>query len=438
VRAGEKTTLGPIELGGADAIVAVRSTPSGADVTVGGAFRGKTPLETELAPGVEHTILVSRAGYEPATRTVYADAGGKPSVDVRLVPRLVSVQVKGEPADASIWVDGVERGRAPVALELPATRYRLEVRKDGYETFAAELVLAPGLERVVEYRLRDPKDIVGNAAQNIATKSGIELRLIPGGEFRMGVGRREQGRRPNEGSLQVTLRRPYYLGVTEVTNGQFRRFKSLHNSGFVAQQSLDLESQAVTNVSWDDAVEFCNWLSAQEQLPPAYEKRGDNWALVSPVGTGYRLPTEAEWEFAARSDGRGGTRRFAWGDALPVQPNSGNFAGAESAAIVGTVLQDYRDEHTVVAKSREFSANSFGLYDMAGNVSEWVTDWYSSLGPTGVAVDPTGPAEGTLRGIRGSSWRSNNAAELRLAWRESSRTAGDSIGFRVARYVAPP
>jgi formylglycine-generating enzyme required for sulfatase activity len=437
VRAGEKSTLGPIELGAADAIVTVRSSPSGADVTVGGSFRGKTPLTTELAPGVEHSIVVSLAGYDAARRSVFAEAAGRPALDVRLVPQLVSVRVAGEPTDAEVWVNGVLRGKTPSAFSLPATRYRLEVRKSGFEPFATELTLAPGLERSVEYRLVDPKDIAGNAARSIQTKSGIELRLVRGGEFRMGSDRREQGRRPNEGSRRVTLSRPYYLGATEVTNAQFRKFRPLHNSGFVAQKSLDLDGQAVTGVSWNDAVEFCNWLSAEEGLAPAYEKQGEIWLLKTPVSNGYRLPTEAEWEFAARATEDGKTRRYAWGDALPVPGDSGNFAGAEAAEIVGGVLQGYRDPQLVVSKPREFSANPLGLYDMAGNVSEWVTDWYSSFAASGTAVDPLGPAEGKLRGIRGSSWRSGDVAELRFAWRDSARQAADHIGFRVARYVAP-
>ncbi len=437
VKAGEESTLGPIELGAADARVTVRSVPSGADVTVGGAYRGKTPLTTELAPGMEHTIALSLAGYDSARRAVFAEADGRPTIDVRLVPQLVNVKVAGTPADAEIWLDGVQRGTAPSELKLPATRYRLEVRKSGFEPFATELTLAPGLERVVEYKLVDPKDIAGNAARRIETKSGIELRLVRGGEFRMGSDRREQGRRPNEASRRVTLARPYYLGATEVTNAQFRQFRPLHNSGFVGQRTIDLDTQPVTKVSWADAVEFCNWLSQQEGLTPAYEKNGENWVLKTPVGNGFRLPTEAEWEFAARLDREGRARRYAWGDSLPVPPTSGNFAGAEALDIVGVALDGYRDDELAVAKVRAFPANALGLHDMAGNVSEWVNDWYSSFAPSDTATDPFGPAEGKLRGIRGSNWRSANVAELRFAWRDSAKDPTDFIGFRVARYVAP-
>ncbi len=437
VRAGEETALGPIVLGAADARLQVRSQPSGSEVLVGGALRGKTPLTVELSPGVEHEIVVTRAGYDSAQRRVFAEAGKSTSISVTLVPRLVKVSVAGEPADAEVWVDGERQGRAPLELQLPAARHRVEIRKAGFESFVTELVLAPGLERSLQFELVDPRDIAGNAAPLITTKGGIALKLVAGGAFQMGSGRREQGRRPNEGSRRVTLQRPFYLGVSEVTNEQFRKFRPTHDSGFVGRTSLDLDSLPVTRVSWNDAVEFCNWLSTQEGLPVAYEQRGGSWTLKTPVGNGYRLPTEAEWEYAARYAGQGRFRRYGWGDALPLPPNSGNLAGSEARELVTTAFSDYRDDAAALAKPKQFPANALGLYDMTGNVSEWTTDRYSSFFDPAAATDPLGPSEGTQHVVRGANWRTNGMSELRLAWRDGAAGASDTIGFRVARYVAP-
>ncbi|MEZ5514650.1 MAG: SUMF1/EgtB/PvdO family nonheme iron enzyme [Steroidobacteraceae bacterium] len=437
VQAGAETVLGPIVLGAADARLQVRSQPSGSEVLVGGALRGKTPLTVALSPGVEHEIVVTHAGYDSAQRRVFAEAGNATSLLVTLVPRLVKVTVAGEPADAEVLVDGELQGRAPLELQLPAARHRVEIRKAGFESYTTELVLAPGLDRSLRFDLVDPRDIVGNAAPVITTKSGIALKLVAGGVFQMGSGRREQGRRPNEGSRRVTLQRPFYLGVTEVTNEQFRRFRPTHNSGFVGGSSHDLDSLPVTQVSWNDAVEFCNWLSGQEGLPLAYEQRGGNWVLKSPVGNGYRLPTEGEWEYAARYAGQGRFRRYGWGDALPLPPNSGNLAGTEAQATVAVPLGDYRDNAPSLAKPKQFPPNALGLYDMTGNVSEWTTDRYSSFFDPTAATDPLGPSEGTQHVVRGANWRTNGMSELRLAWRDGADGTSDTIGFRVARYVAP-
>ncbi len=127
---------------------------------------------------------------------------------------------------------------------------------------------------------------------------------MPAATFTMGSQRREAGRRANEGQRPVNLLRRFYMSTREVTNADFKQFRPEHRSGFVSQNTLELDRQPVVNVSWQDAAAYCNWLSAEAGLKPAYEKRGDQLAAVAPVTNGFRLPTEAEWEWVARSDGR--------------------------------------------------------------------------------------------------------------------------------------
>lgn len=438
VTAGVPQTIGPIALGAADARVVVRSVPSGAQVTTGGSFRGVTPLTLELAPGVSHSVTVSRAGYAPWTREVFAESGRESRLDVRLSALLVDVRVQGEPADAEVFVNGESRGKAPTSLQLPAARHRIEVRKEGYKSWSSDLVLAPGIARTVDFKLIDPKDIVGNSPKVITTKSGIKLLIVAGGTYTAGTERREQGRRPNEGAHKVTLTRPFYMGEREVTNAQFRMFRPTHNSGLVGNISLDLDKYPVVRVTWEDAAEFCNWLSAEEGLPPAYVATPEGgYRLATPVNNGYRLPTEAEWEFVARVPTRGKPLKYPWGTDLPVQSGFGNFAGSEAMGLVGDVLLGHKDEFPAVAAPALFPPNALGFYDLAGNVSEWVNDRYLSYVPSAAVTDPLGPDESKGHTYRGSNWRSAATTELRFPWREGANEASEVIGFRVARYVAP-
>jgi formylglycine-generating enzyme required for sulfatase activity len=271
----------------------------------------------------------------------------------------------------------------------------------------------------------------------LRAQSGTLLRLISGGSFTMGSERREQGRRANEFARKITLTRPFYLGTREVTNGEFRRFKADHASGFIGKRTLDLDTQPVSNVGWSDAVEYCNWLSAQEGLPVAYQKKDGRWVLIQPMTTGYRLPTEAEWEFTARHPGVGArTQRYEWGDALPPPAGIGNLAGAEAVDEMTRVLEGWQDDYQVVAPPGKFKANGFGIFDMTGNVSEWVHDVYVSFDANAGGMDPTGPAEGGNRHVvKGSNWRTATFADLRAAWREGVDNASQDIGFRVARYA---
>ena len=242
-------------------------------MTAGGTFRGVTPVTIDLSPGVSHAVTVARAGYAPWTREVFAEAGKESTLDARLAALLVEVRIQGEPADAEVFLNGDSRGKAPVSLSLPASRHHLEVRKEGYNAFVTDLVLAPGIARTIDFKLVNPKDVAGNSPEKITTKSGIRLLIVPGGTYQAGTDRREQGRRPNEGGHKVTLLRPFYMGEREITNAQFRQFRASHNSGAAGKSSLDLDKQAVSRVTWEEAAEFCNWLSTQEGLPPAYQPR---------------------------------------------------------------------------------------------------------------------------------------------------------------------
>jgi len=437
VKAGETVAIGPIKLGQPDARLVVRSAPAGAEVTVGGAFRGRTPVELDLPPGMSHEVTLSLPGHAPWSRGMFAQPAAKLSIDARLEPVLARVAVRGRPDGAELVIDGTVRGKTPQALDLTTTEHRIEVRKEGFLPFTTTVVPAKGLARAVEYRLvsADRATALAESAPTISTKIGYTLRLVPPGTLTMGSERREQGRRPNEGMRQVTLKRPFYIGATEVTNAHFRKFRPNHASGFIDKRTVDLDNHPVSQVSWDDAAEFCNWLSAHEGLPLAYEQRDGRLALRQPVPNGYRLPAEAEWEYAGRYAGPGKQSRYAWGNGLPVAANVGNLAGVETGDTLPAKLDGYRDEFPVVAPVAQFEANPLGLHDLTGNVSEWVNDYYLSFVDGAASVDPFGAVAGNRHVIRGSSWRTALASELRLAWRDTADEANQALGFRVARYA---
>jgi formylglycine-generating enzyme required for sulfatase activity len=440
LRGGQTLAVGPVTLGQPDAHLTVRSAPAGADVTIAGTHRGRTPLTVELPAGIAYPVVVSLPGYATWTRELFATAGSNLSAEARLAAELARVKVSGEPADAELLVDGTPRGQTPQSLLLPAVEHRIEVRKAGFTPFEAVLTPVPELERALQYHLT-PSDrgrALLESAPLIRSQIGYVLRLVPPGAFQMGSERREQGRRPNESLRTVTLQRPFYIGALPVTNGDFRRFRPMHASGYIDRQSIDLDSQPVTQVSWEDAAEFCNWLSQQDGLPPAYERSGTGLALTRPVTRGYRLPTEAEWEYAARYGPSGESYRFAWGDSPPVPPEVGNLAGSETGSSLPASLPGYRDDYPVVAPVGKFRPTALGLHDMSGNVSQWVNDYYESFVDSAAVTDPLGPAQGTLHAVRGANWKTASVSELRLAWRDTAGGPEPTVGFRVARYADDP
>ena len=239
---------------------------------------------------------------------------------------------------------------------------------------------------------------------------GMQFVLIPRGTFTMGSLPSEESRDEDESPAhEVSLSRSYYLQTTEVTNLQYRRFKSDHDSAHPDGASLNGDQQPVVQVTWEDAQAFINWLELQDQ------------------SRDYRLPTEAEWERACRA---GTSTPFLWGSSI-----STDRANYDGSTVYGGGVTGINRKATVPVAT--LPASPWGLFEVHGNVREWCADWFGDY-PNGEVVDPPGPQEGTSRVVRGGSW-ANAAYALRSACRYSVAPAEYRayIGFRVAVSVTP-
>ncbi|MCH8514402.1 MAG: formylglycine-generating enzyme family protein, partial [Kiritimatiellae bacterium] len=252
----------------------------------------------------------------------------------------------------------------------------------------------------------------------------------------VGSERGETGRYGNETPREVELRRPFKIATRHVTNAEFRKFRPEHNSGRFRNVDLNKDEFPVVNLTWNDAARYCNWLSAEEGLPAAYfwDVDTERMRLVDPPNTGYRLPTEAEWERIAR--GGAENRLFPWGPGFPPPDSAGNLAGEESEPLLPRFIRGYRAKHAGPGPAADEPPTAFGVTGLSGNVSEWVHDGYeipSAFG--GPQVDPTGPTNRPFYVIKGGSWRDFAPADLRSARRRFGNNPQVDVGFRVARYV---
>jgi formylglycine-generating enzyme required for sulfatase activity len=222
----------------------------------------------------------------------------------------------------------------------------------------------------------------------------LELVLIPAGKFIMGSPANEALRQDDETPHEVTIKRPFYMGKYTVTQEQYEKVMGKNPSQFKGAKN------PVEMVSWNDAQDFCQKLSTSS-------------------GKIVRLPAEAEWEYACRA---GSTTAYCFGDTENELALCGWYIknNTHNGIIDGTT-------HPVGEKK----PNAFGLYDMHGNVWEWCQDWLGSY-PTGTVTDPTGPATGASRVLRGGSWR-DPAAYCRAAFRDDGTSDGlvRHDGFRV-------
>lgn len=431
-------TLPLIQLEPANAKLLVNTIPRAANVTVDGRYRGQSPITLALSPGVDYKIGLSKAGYGAASRNVRLQPAASESITVDLSARTGALTVNVYPADATVYVDGRARGDGARTLQLSSAPHRIEVRKTGYESWSRTITPRPGYPQTVSARLRSLAAIEQEKVElTVNTVDDQLMRRVEPGTFTMGSSRSEQGRRANEVLVPVTLTRPFLIGVNEVSNAEFAKFRSGHDSGSDIHPSMAGGKNPVANVTWSDAAQYCNWLSAREGLKPAYEEKFGEWVIIRPLTNGYRLPTEAEWSWAVRFAGSAGAQRFSWGNDMPPNRDSGNYADKSAIDLVPSILSRYNDGYASTAAVGKFRPNAIGINDGSGNVAEWVNDLYTVPTP-GIktpVVDPLGPETGNSHVIRGSSWRHAGILELRMSYRDSGQEARPDVGFRIARTV---
>jgi len=245
------------------------------------------------------------------------------------------------------------------------------------------------------------------------------MMLIQPGSFDMGSPPTEPLSKIDERQHRVTITRPFLLATTEVTKAAWVAVMGEDPCYFPGCGDCPVES-----MNWFDAVKFCNALSAREGLGPAYRIDGSNVTWLANA-EGYRLPTEAEWEYACRA---GSTSAYSSGPCLTSEQANYNAYNPLPGCPAGL----NRGETIPVAS---FPPNAWGLYDMHGNINEWCWDWYEDYAAD-PATDPAGPAGGEEKVTRGGCW-ANFGPKCRAANRERQGPANavDMIGLRVARSV---
>ena len=436
VIAQEHQELDRVILEKADGKLNIVSNPAGVNVTISGHYYGQTPLSVTLAPAENYLLVATRAGYRNHTRSLSVSPDEDLSLNLSLKPILGLIKLTVTPPGASLFVDNRALGDANQTLELNARAHELRVELAGYASYETKVIPQPGLPQQLNIvMLTEEAARVSSIPQQISTALGDTLRFIIPETFGMGAGRREPGRRSNEIEKNVELTRSFYLGEQEISNRSFKQFDPGHDSGLLGRALLSEEDRPVVNVSWEEAVRFSNWLSEKDGLPAAYALKDGQWRLRSPATIGYRLPTEAEWAWAARYASGKLPTRFPWGDNMPPTVGSGNYADVSAANMVPYSIKGYNDNFRGPAPSGTYASNELGIFDLAGNVSEWINDYYSVELHRKTLVDPLGPIQGDYYVIRGSNYTHGRFSELRWTFRDYGSDPRPDVGFRIARFV---
>ena len=369
--------------------VEVLTQPPGAAIFIAGKKKGMAPVTLKnLAPGNLTIEADELAGYNAARKTVKITAGGETRVMIELSAAFGQIVITSEPSDAQWQLDSKPMGETPGnKANIKPGRYSVTVTHKGYEDWKSDITVTAGKKTTMNAVLvKIPQTIAGVWTEDLFTE--MEFVRVKGGSFHMGdqFGDGSSDEKP----VHKVRVHGFYMGKYEVTQGQWRAIMGANPSGFKKGDNYPVE-----RVSWDDAQKFIRKLNRK-------------------TGKNFRLPTEAEWEFTARSGGK-----------------KEKYAGSDSADEVAWYGYEKSGEST--HPKGEKKPNGLGLYDMSGNVWEWCSDWYGENYYNDSPRDnPKGPSSGSLRVIRGGSW-GYSPRYVRAAYRRRYAPGGrdGSLGFRL-------
>lgn len=321
---------------------------------------------------------------------------------------LVRLHVKTVPENAQIKILNMKKEFSQ-GMGLKAGDYHLEVSAEKCNLKREWISLEEGKTEVRHDIFLQCEPIPTNPVETVSNSLGMKFVYIKPGTFMMGSPEDEPGRGSDEKQHKVTLTKGFYMQTTEVTQGQWKSVMGNNPSDF-------------KNCGDDCPVENVSWNDVQEFIKKLYEKEGKDI---------YRLPTEAEWEYAARSGGK--AEVFAGFSDETLLDQYANFC--DKNCEFDWKSEKHDDGYKNTSPVGEFRPNGIGLYDMSGNVWEWCQDWFGDY-PAGSLTDPTGPSTGSYRVVRGGSW-SSLAQDCRSADRSRNDpdNRGRSLGFRLLRSV---
>ena len=407
-------------------------TPADGTLTVGGnTVASRQTASVSLPVNSHQTATYSKPGFRTQEIEFEVNSNFGNQIELELQPVYGMVEVRSSPT-ADVSHNGRVIGRTPVLVRMQTLAQTITVSQTRYIPETHTITPVEGTTRVLEVNLvTEQEHRLKSSPDTYVNSIGMKFKLFKEADyFTMGSKPGELNSRPNEFYRQVQLKRPFYAGVHEVTAEAFHKYTG-------ASRIPTVGNRPITGVSWIEAANFSNWLSKMEGLRPVYRFTGDEYLGSDSTADGYRMLTEAEWEWLARKAGRNQQTIFPWGDETIIPQNSGNLADVTAKGYAAVVIPQYNDSHALVSATGLFQPNPVGIHDLTGNVSEWTHDAYDHTVPSGdqVELDPFDTSNATYHTIKGSSWASGQVSELRVAYRTGGSRGSDRIGFRLARYL---
>ena len=419
---GEQVDLGTINLRPSPVRVSITTNPKAASILVDDKFVAESNTQFDLLPNKQYTIEAIKPGFGEQQVTVKPEIGKPISKHFNFLQSRVKANITIKPK-GSIFVNGVDRGPAPQIVELEHQDV-IEAKQSGLETESISINLAHGLEQNIRFDLFSPGVAAfRKAPQRMIVQGGLVLEKFPEMTFSKLI-----SQNPDQFS-EIKITRPFYLSTTETTAKAYHLFKKTN------QQEEDFP---ITQISWIDAVRFCNWLSQESKLNPVYElASGGVLANVNSDSLGFRLPTEIEWEAGASYDWRNDrvNEPFEWGNRASVPFAFANISGRERSQTTRQYLDSHNDNHIYIAPAGHYPPNANGLHDMTGNLSEWVHDYFDYRRIANLPAGYFDQRLGLARTIKGGNYTVDDIDQLRVHYRNFEEADHHTVGFRIAKWI---
>ena len=403
-------------------LISLSSNPPSASVFLDDEYVGITPIKF---PNIKKgTIKIKKYGYRDK---LISPNNQTKTINTTLEKDMAEVQFSSN-VPAKVILNGRYIGSTPLKKDIQKIKHKISYEALGHRSIRESFEPLNDKVQIYKNLLTDKQASLIDSKNNSTNSIGSKLILMNPGSITMGSPKRESRRDINELQKKVKITKHFFISKNLITENQYKKFK----------KSTSASNLPVNNVSWIDAAKFCNWLSRKEGLDQFYIIKGDRLLYFNTKSNGYRLPTEAEWEYAAKSNNpTQGELIYAWGSDRQIRKLVGNIADQTTEGILANFVPDYDDGYLERSPVGSFRSNQNGLNDITGNLSEWVNDFYSIeiIDPSEIFTDYIGPTVGTTHVIKGSNHYSSTPLQLGLSYRTYGNAENELIGFRIARWI---
>ncbi len=411
-----------------EAKLKVTAKPKGGILNINGLVF-QTDKFINLKSNNEYIVSYEKPGFKKKSLNLNLKPNEERTETINLEEEYGAVEIISQP-EAEIWINGKLSGQTPKLVKLRTIQQTIEIKKKNFRSVINNILPNADKKKILNINLIDEKLArLQEAKPSYSNSIDIEMKLFnPKGDvLQLGAKRHEKGQRANEILRKVNLTKPFYVSLYEVSNENFANFKKNKSSANI--------NFPVSNVSWIEAAAFCNWLSKKEKLEEFYVIKNGKLIDFKENANGYRLLTEAEWEWLSRKANKKKSTKFSWGDSFIIPDNYLNIADESAQSNQRNYVKDYDDGYENLAEIGSFNKEKSGLFDLSGNLSEWVHDYYTVTFSDKIEKDPLGKKKGSSHVIKGANWSSGTLTKIRPSYRENGINGNETTGFRIARYL---